>query len=142
MKKIITLAVIGLFAMAAAPPEPAEIQLIGAWKCVKSQYGDEKMLERGKDNDIVIKIFTKTRWSGTFFDKTGKKFDGSGGGTYTIKGDLYTETVEYFSWESEAVGKRFSFTLKMENGMLHQKGIIEYKGNLKYLVDEWYTRID
>ncbi len=144
MKKIITLGIIGLLTMAAAPHDeyPSDVQLTGAWKIVRSQYGEDKMLDRGKDDDIAIKIFSKTRWTGTFYDRTNKKFGGSGGGTYALKGDQYTETLEYFSWESEAVGKTFTFVMKMENGLLHQKGIIEYKGSKNYLIDEWYKRVD
>lgn len=142
MKKVFSLTAIAMLLIAASPQKKAtDIKIIGAWQIVRSQYGDSPMGDQ-KPGESVIKMFTGTRWSGTFYNTITKKFDGTGGGTYAQKGDQYQETLEYFSWDSTAVGKTFTFTLRIENGMLHQRGTIEYKGNPKYLIDEWYKRVD
>jgi len=117
-----------------------EDNIKGTWKCIRSRYGNSEMKDRS--NEDVFKIFTATRWSSAFYNKKEKKFDGAGGGTYTLKGELYIENVEYYSWDAATVGKTFNFTLKLENGMLHQTGTIEYKGDPKYVIEEWYQRVD
>lgn len=112
----------------------------GSWQVVKAQYGNEPM------HDIkelmIIKSFTGTRWSAAYYNKSTGAFDGAGGGTYRLTGKKYFETLEYFSWDSTAIGKTFEFSLTIENGMLHQTGVIEYLDNKNYVVDEWYKRID
>ncbi len=142
MKKIIYLAIAALVVIAAASPErPADVQLKGAWKAIRSQYGKEPMVTL-TESEISHKLFTGTRWSAVSYDKITKKITGTAGGTYTIKGSDYRETVEYYSWDSEVVGKTFKFTMTIENGMLHQKGFMEWKGDSKYSIDEFYSRVD
>jgi hypothetical protein len=142
MKKILYLVLVSLLMISASTPEkPVEIPLKGAWKVIRSKYGDEPMTDLKKD-ELTYKMFTGTRWSGAFYNNVTKKFDGAGGGTYSIKGNQYFETVEYYSWDSDVVGKVFTFTMTIENGMLHQKGTMEYKGNKNYLIEEWFVRVD
>ncbi|MEJ0055556.1 MAG: hypothetical protein WDN75_07815 [Bacteroidota bacterium] len=133
-------AAVGMVAIAMIPPATPEIH--GTWKIIKAQYGNEPLRDYTKETDLVYKTFTTTRWTGVFYNLAKKTFAGSGGGTYTLKENQYRETVEYYSWDPEAVGKTFVFTMTLEKGLLHQKGFIEYKGNPEYVIDEWYTRID
>lgn len=142
MKKLLYLVVAALLVMAAAPREtPADVQLKGAWKLVRAQYGNDPMEDLGP-GESTHKLLTGTRWSSTFYNKDTKKIGGTCGGIYKIKGDQYIETVEYYSWDSAMEGTTNTFTMTIENGMLHQKGIIVYKDNSKYIIDEWYVRVD
>lgn len=140
MKKILFFAVAGWLVVAAAPA-PVDTPIKGTWKMISFQY-DKAPIETLKENQVSHKMFTGTRWSATSFDKITNKITGIGGGTYTIKGDRYLETLDYYSWGDEVVGKTFTFTMTIENGMLHQKGYMEWKGNSNYLIDEWYVRVD
>jgi len=127
----------------AAISPPADTPVKGAWQMVKSKYGDDKDYINYEQAGLrSIKMFTGTRWSGSSYNLNEKKISGSNGGTYKISGSTYTETVEYFSWDATTEGKTFVFTMTLEQGMLHQVGYIEYDGNAKYLIDEWYKRID
>lgn len=141
MKKIFILMAIACLLTAATSKKNSDTPIKGAWKLLRAQYGNDPMEDLGPD-ELTHKLFTGTRWSTAFYNKTTQKIGGTGGGTYTIKGDQYIETVEYYSWDSETVGKTFTFTLTIENGLLHQKGFMEYKDNPKYIIDEWYKRID
>lgn len=142
MKRITWIMVIAIFLMAASTPDMnSDTPIKGAWRLVRAQYGNDPMEDRNAD-DATYKLFTGTRWSATFYNKATKKIGGTGGGTYKIKGDQYEETVEFFSWDPTVESKTFTFTMTIENGMLHQKGIIEYKDNPKYIIDEWYVRVD
>jgi hypothetical protein len=141
MKKIILLPVVAWLVVAATPNPPVDTPLKGTWKMVRFQY-DKEPMEMVKENHVSHKMFTGTRWSAASFDKLTNKINGNCGGTYTIKGDQYKETLDYYSWGNEVVGKTFTFTMTVENGMLHQKGTMEWKGNPSYLIDEWYVRVD
>ncbi len=142
MKKLFYLVGVALLVVAAAHREtPADIQLKGAWKAIRSQYGKEPMVTL-TENEISHKLFTGTRWAAVSFDKSTNKITGTAGGTYTIKGSDYVETVEYYSWDSDVVGKTFKFKMTIENGMLHQKGFMEWKGDPAYTIDEFYSRVD
>lgn len=116
--------------------------IIGSWQVVRSQYGTSPLHEYTEGDTQIIKQFTGTRWSATFYNSKKRQFQGAGGGTYTLKVDEYKETVEYYSWDSLAVGKTSTFNLRIENGLLHQSGTIEYKGNPAYKIEEWFKRID
>lgn len=140
--KLIT-ALFGLLVIfiAAHSSQNTDDSIKGSWKAVRTQYGNDPM-KALSENEISHKLFTGTRWSAVSFDKNTNKITGVAGGTYTIKGSDYTETVEYYSWDSSIVGKTFKFTMTIENGMLHQKGFMEWKGDPKYQIDEWYKRVD
>jgi len=141
MKKIIILLAIACLLSAASSKTNSDTPVKGAWKAIRIQYGNEPMVTL-KENEISHKLFTGTRWSAVSFDKDTKKITGTAGGTYTLKGSDYTETVEYYSWDSEVVGKTFKFTMTIENSMLHQKGFMEWKGDPNYIIDEFYSRVD
>jgi hypothetical protein len=142
MKTIATLLLAAFLLIAASPP-PADTSIKGAWQAIKSKYGDEKEYVDYEQAGIRgIKMFTGTQWSGVSYNLKEKKISGMAGGSYKIKGNQYSETVEYFSWDAATEGKTFVFTMTIENGMLHQFGYIDYKEDSKYLIDEWYKRID
>lgn len=124
----------------ASSSKNAENSIKGSLQVVRAQYGDGQMSD--VTDLTAIKTITDKRWSVAYFNKDTKVFDGAGGGTYTLKGDEYLETVEYFSWDTGAVGQTAKFTLTIENGMLHQKGVVKYKGNPNYVIDEWSKKID
>lgn len=142
MKKIPLIIALSILLIAAATPEiNQDTPIKGAWKVVRSQYGNEPMTERPKE-DLTYKLFTGTRWASTFYNSSTNTISGTCGGTYTIKGNQYVETIEYYSWDPAVAGKTVTFTMTIENGMLHQKGTMEYKGNPNYIIDEWYVRVD
>lgn len=143
MKKFAWLAItIAMMSLAVASREiPVDTAIKGTWRTISYQYGKEQKVTN-KENEMTYKMFTGSRWSSNSFDKKTKQIGGIGGGAYTINGDQYQETVEYYSWDSSVCGKKFTFTMTIENGMLHQSGFMEWKGDPKYLIDEWYVRVD
>lgn len=141
MPKLILLAVVAWIVTAASSVNSTEPSIQGTWKMISSQYG-KGPVEMPTENQVTLKTFTRTRWSSTSFDKQTNKISSNCGGTYKFQDNQYKETVEYYSWGDEAIGKTFIFTLEIENGKLHQKGFMEWKGDKHYLIDEWYVRVD
>lgn len=140
----VVIAGIALMTILAAygPPTPSAADVKGSWKVVKARYGSDPEKTYGASDMSIIKTFTGTRWTVAYFEKGTKVFSGAGGGSYTLSGESYVETIDYYSWDEANVGTTATFSLKMENGMLHQYGTIAYKDNPKYIIDEWYKRID
>lgn len=121
---------------------PAASKITGSWRLVKGKYGKGEMKEYSEKGETAVKVFSGSRWSIAFFNYEKKTYDGAGGGTYKLEGEKYIETIEYFSWDLTSVGQTGVFTMKIENGMLHQYGTFEYNGDKAYVVDEWYQKID
>ena len=62
----------------------------------------------------------------------------AGGGTYTLKGDQYTEHLNYYSdpkWE----GKTFIFTVSLQNDTLTQRGTekVEKEGIEREIIEKY-----
>lgn len=101
-------------------PEPGGLakQLVGAWTL------DATPAERGEGTRL--KFFTGRHWSITEADAKTGKVVWHHGGTYTLDGDAYTETVEYAN-ESTAslIGKVFKFKVKVKGDGYEQTAVGE-----------------
>ena len=121
--------------------------IIGTWKLISGtliEKSDTTSTDYTKDKSF-IKIINDTHFAFLLHDlKQGKDSAAtysSGGGTYTLSGDNYTEHLEYCSdrnWE----GHDFPFTITISNDTLTQRGIekIEASG-IDRLNIERYVRI-
>lgn len=102
--------------------------IVGTWKMLSStlvEKGDTTNTEFSKDLSF-IKIINDSHFA--FLQHDLKKGKGSkpdytsGGGTYKLVGNTYTEHLEYCSareWE----GNDFKFTISLKGDTLIQKGI-------------------
>ncbi len=65
----------------------------------------------------------------------------AGGGSYTLKGDKYTEHLDYYSsknWE----GKAFDFTVKLSGDTLIQQGLEKVESeNINRTIIEKYLKV-
>ncbi|MDQ3536894.1 MAG: membrane or secreted protein [Bacteroidota bacterium] len=101
-------------------PSPSNQQtqknnLKGAWKMVSSGTPDNAEM-------TVIKVVTDTYFTNASYDKSGKEFIGTSGGTYSLEGGNYSETLEYFTWDSTKVGTSNTFNFKISNDKLEFSG--------------------
>ncbi len=75
-----------------APKNP----LLGTWELVRYKYGDEAEYSDFPKERRRLKLITDTHWSWVEYDTVGKKeVKGGAGGPYTLKGEIYTETIEF-----------------------------------------------
>jgi hypothetical protein len=122
----------------ATTQQPAN-QLIGTWRLL-NQYsiakGDTTITDYTKDQEM-IKIINDTHFA---FLKHGSTFD-AGGGRYTLKGDQYTEHLEFYNnkdWE----GGVFNFTVSIHGDTLSQKGIEKVEGaGVDHEIIEHYIKV-
>jgi hypothetical protein len=106
-------------ATAAAPSQLAK-ELVGTWILV----GEPGKVEEVPAAGGRLKFFTGRHWTITQADPATGVTIFHHGGTYTLKGDEYLETVEYANESTTNIIKQtFKFTLKIEGDTLTQTGI-------------------
>jgi len=96
-------------------------------------------------NQRMLKIINDTHFAflkhavNTPKDST-NAFD-AGGGHYTLKGDQYTEHLDFYSdkkWE----GKTFTFTISIKKDTLTQKGLEKVEGTgIDWIIIEKYVKV-
>ena len=125
----------------------AGLPLQGTWKLLSGtliEKGDTVVTDYTKTLSF-IKIINTTHFAFLKHDlgngKDSTASFGAGGGAYTLKGDQYTEHLEYCNdraWE----GHDFTFTLSISNDTLVQSGVekIEAEGIERYNIEK-YIRV-
>jgi hypothetical protein len=150
---ILFIALIGLFSCQQKPENQASLQekLIGTWELVSAiQIKKDTTISTRNDAVQMIKIINSTHFSFLKHALNPKKDStiahqfGAGGGKYVLKGNNYTETLEYFSYK-EYEGHDFSFQIEIKGDTLIQRGEEKYKdlgiGNENVKIIETYVRM-
>ena len=104
---------------AEAKPAPLAKEILGTWVLVGTpdQVG-EPPAKGGR-----LKFRTGKHWTITEADESGKVLFHHGG-TYTLDGDEYAETVQYANENTaELIGKTFKFKVKVEGDTYTQVGL-------------------
>jgi hypothetical protein len=93
--------------------------LVGTWVLVGTPDDENKSPAAG----TRLKFFTGKHWTVTASDEAGKVVYHHGG-TYTLDGDEYAETIKYATEGTESViGKTFKFKIKVEGDKYTQIGV-------------------
>lgn len=122
--------------------EAIKINIQGTWKLV---YGEVKENDSIKVKDLskadFIKIINKSHFA--FFNQPKETAAGfyGGGGSYTLEGNNYKETLNYISVDAIR-GHVFPFTVKITGDTLIQYGLEEVKeAGIHRDIIEKYIRI-
>ncbi len=126
---------------------PSPMPIAGTWQLITGtviEKGDTVVTDYTK-NVSFLKIINDTHFAFLQHDlKKGKDSTAvfvSGGGRYSITGNLYTEHLEYCSardWE----GHDFTFTITLKNDTLIQSGVEKVEGSTINRVNtEKYIRV-
>ena len=79
----------------AKEKEPPKNPLLGSWELVRFKYGDGEFTDFPKARRR-LKLITDTHWSWVEYSTDGaKEVKAGAGGPYTLKGEIYTETIEF-----------------------------------------------
>jgi hypothetical protein len=133
---------------AAVVEVPVENALNGTWKLVsaiKIVKSDTTATYPVKgQEDEMIKVINSSHFAFFKHDlkKAGSKpvFD-SGAGTYTLKGDNYTENLDYCNYR-EWEGHKFDFKIVLKQDTLIQKGIEKLENlNIDQEIIETYVKV-
>jgi hypothetical protein len=117
----------------------------GAWQLVynKSIAGDTLLFQfPGNYTGSDMKMWSKDHFVfvGLFKSDTITQ-NNYGGGTYTLKGNLYAETILFHTYK-EVVGKTFKMIIEIKNDTLYQTWPVDDNGKIdsaNYNVEK-YTR--
>ena len=105
-----------------AAPAPSQLakDMMGTWVLVGKPGKVREAPERGGR----LKFRTGAHWTMTQSDpKTGLVVMHDGG-TYSLEGDTYTETLEYANEStSNDIGRTFVFKVKVEGDLMTQEGV-------------------
>ena len=127
--------------------QPAANDLEGTWQLISGtiiEKADTTYTDYTREHQM-IKVINKSHFAFLNHDLTKGKDTSAmfvaGGGRYEVKGDHYTEHLEYCSdraWE----GNDFLFTIKIQNDTLTQSGIEKIEGTqINRMNIEKYVRV-
>jgi len=126
---------------------PSAIPLVGTWQLLSGTTitGGVSTVTDYTKGQRMIKIINDSHFAFLRHDLNAPKdsannFD-AGGGSYSLKGDQYTEHLDYYkdrNWE----GKTFNFTVAIHNDTLVQRGIekVEQAGVEREMIER-YVRV-
>ena len=120
-------------------PQPKSSPLEGTWKLVAAKGYEPESTHAGI---VIYKIFTGKQVHFVYYNEKTGEFRGAGGGTYTLEGDTFQEKLEYFSWDSTAVGTVQAYHFKINGNRLTQSGTLNSKQYQNYEVEEVYERVE
>jgi hypothetical protein len=125
----------------------AALHLNGTWKLISGTEitnGVKTVTDYTKDQQM-IKIINDTHFAflkhRLVTDKDSSNNFDAGGGTYTLKGNQYTEHLDYYS-NKKIEGNTFTFTVSVKKDTLIQQGIEKLKtGGAEKIIYEKYLRM-
>jgi len=96
---------------------------LGTWQLISFKYGDAKDFSDFPKEQRRIKSITETHFTWVEYQVASGKAESMAGGPYTLKGNSYTESIEFVGTGMETyLGKKQSFTIKVDGDKLHQSG--------------------
>jgi hypothetical protein len=110
----------------------------GTWQLTLYKYGSGTSIFREPSpNEGHIKLITDSQFMWAAFDKTTKKIYSSAGGTYTLNGDNYTESIDYGLGMDNYLEKQPTYTVKVEGDNLFLSGNLSED----YKIEEVWKRV-
>ncbi|WP_339713755.1 hypothetical protein [uncultured Kriegella sp.] len=99
-----------------------EQDLDGQW-LFATRGPDKGQERRGEENSRkTLKFLMDGHFQWIAYDTKTFKFSGTGGGSFTSKNGVYTETISYFSKDNSRVGASLKFNYRIKNGDWHHTG--------------------
>ena len=111
----------------------------GTWKLVYAEIVENDSIKlKDLSNTTFIKIINKSHFAFFNQNNSGSENFYSGAGSYVLKGNNYTETLNFTT--VEAIKKhQFSFNVKVNGDTLIQSGLekVESAGINRYIVEKY-----
>lgn len=112
--------------------------ILGTWQLSLYKYGSgTSVFQEANPNEGHIKLITDTYFTWVAFNKATQIIYSSAGGTYTLNGDNYTESIEFGLGMDNYLQKKATYTFKIEGDNLF------ITGNLaeNLMIEEVWKRI-
>jgi hypothetical protein len=99
-----------------------QTKLAGAWEMTSYDYGNSGGLPKGSKE---VKLLSANHFVWVLYNAKNGQTLATGGGTYTLTGDSYTEHLDYSDKRAAAlIGKDQRFTLKLSGDTLQTMGTL------------------
>jgi hypothetical protein len=92
----------------------SEDALAGLWQIRERQNANGEIVKMGAGPRKTIKLCAGGRFQWLAINPATKEFSGTGGGTYSLLNEKYTETIAFFSRDNTRVGDSLSFTANID----------------------------
>ena len=112
-------------------------QLSGSWLMSGIERRGEMRMRDVNRPRKTLKMLAGGRFQWIAYDTSKKGFYGTGGGTFSAVDGKYVENIEFFSRDSNTVGKSLKFDFEIKEGDWHHRGFSS-KGDPKYEI--WTQR--
>jgi len=131
-------------------------KLQGAWELISQKIDGKDQTMSGKRIRLITashfawvkqdtKFVKELLARGTAHDSAVAFHDVAGAGTYTLHGDIYRETTEFF-YDPQNLGTSIDWKIKLEGNLWYSSGhYVHYKDGKKnedLLLEETWKRID
>lgn len=124
--------IIGLAAMAVAvvlqaQPEPqtSSAAHLGTWQLASFKYGtDQPGFTDYPQDRRRLKLITATHFTWVDFGTATKRITGTAGGTYTLNGNTYTESIDFGLGMDTYFGQKHTFTIRVEGDTFFLSGTL------------------
>lgn len=124
--------------VATGKPISGHLSHLGTWQLASFKYGDATKWSEVPDGQRRIKHITDTHFTWVAYEAATGKVQSMAGGTYTLSGGAYTETIDYAGeGMTDYLGKKQASTIRVEGDKLHQSG--ELSDGLK--IEEVWQRV-
>ncbi len=137
MKKILTLLAIATLALSQWVHANPNATLVGTWELEYAIYKNQKNEVVGEIKDkstLSRKILSEQHFAFITWDKSGK-FTVAASGTYSLKGEDYSETIDVTS-EARLMGKTYHFNGVVKKDLWIHKGMED-----GILIEEHWRRV-
>lgn len=130
---LLPLALLGPLACRAEPESSGPVvateapsRIEGTWRTVSYRYGDDKKLTMLEPGRAMLKHMTPTHFTWVDYKAKTRKVTRMAGGTYTLKGNAYRETLDYGSGLdiTALLGKPQLFSDRIEGDKWHHQGTL------------------
>lgn len=99
--------------------------ITGTWRLDSYKYGTTSSSFTSITPDRPhIKLITENRFLWATYDAETKKILESAGGTFTLDGENYIESIDYGYNMDSYLGSKSNFKIKVEDGMFYLTGVL------------------
>jgi hypothetical protein len=135
---VLSIAILTISAGTVFNPKKDKVNIQGTWQLVSYKYGPTasgftdfpEVMRR-------IKVINETHFIWVQYDTLSRKVGSSAGGSYTVVGNTYTESLDFGLAMDGYLKRSPAFTIKIEGDMLFQSGLL----TPDYKIEEIWKRV-
>ena len=135
---LLAIALLTVSAGTAGKPKKSLVSMQGTWELVSYKYGSSASgFTDVRDNIRRLKVINETHFIWVQFDTLSGRIGSSAGGSYTLKGNEYSEYLEYGLAMDSYIKQYHNYTVKVEGDLQFLSGPL----TPGYKIEEIWRRV-